>query len=44
LRKSKNTAMANKVQLMRVKGSAIGPKKCTNEREMLLPCAFATYS
>ncbi|XP_012220473.1 AN1-type zinc finger protein 1-like [Linepithema humile] len=26
LKKSKNTAMANKVQLMRVKGSAIGPK------------------
>ncbi|XP_070154886.1 AN1-type zinc finger protein 1 [Polyergus mexicanus] len=33
LRKSKNTAMANKVQLMRVKGSAIGPKNVpTSER------------
>lgn len=39
LRKSKNTAMANKVQLMRVKSIAVGPKNVpTNER-----CYFLVY-
>ncbi|CAK9809315.1 AN1-type zinc finger protein 1 [Anthophora quadrimaculata] len=33
LKKSKNTAMANKVRLMRIKGSAVGPKNVPmNER------------
>lgn len=39
LRKSKNTAMANKVQLMRVKSTAIGPKNVPiSER-----CYFLVY-
>ncbi|KAG7200885.1 hypothetical protein KM043_003248 [Ampulex compressa] len=39
LKRSKNTAMANKVRLMRVKGSASGPKKVPmNER-----CYFLVY-
>ena len=39
LKKSKNTAMANKVRLMRVKGSAVGPKNVPmNER-----CYFLVY-
>lgn len=39
LQKSKNTAMANKVRLMRVKGSAVGPKNIpVNER-----CYFLVY-
>ncbi|KAK2575308.1 hypothetical protein KPH14_008157 [Odynerus spinipes] len=39
LRKSKNTAMANKVQLMRMKSIAVGPKNVpTNER-----CYFLVY-
>ncbi|XP_053977087.1 AN1-type zinc finger protein 1-like [Hylaeus volcanicus] len=39
LKKSKNTAMANKVRLMRIKGSAVGPKNVpVNER-----CYFLVY-
>ncbi|XP_029045972.2 AN1-type zinc finger protein 1-like [Osmia bicornis bicornis] len=39
LKKSKNVAMANKVRLMRVKGSAVGPKNIpANER-----CYFLVY-
>lgn len=40
LKKSKNVAMANKVRLMRIKGSAVGPKNVPmNER-----CYFLVYS
>ncbi|XP_076247543.1 AN1-type zinc finger protein 1-like [Calliopsis andreniformis] len=40
LKKSKNTAMANKVRLMRIKGSAVGPKTVPmNER-----CYFLVYA